>query len=246
MKKNSKLLVAALVVALALCALPNAALANSAEPPLLTVVLSNAPEDTLVELRYVDGTTVSPLTLSHTSKAWENYFRFYLPGNDVDFDRERVYIVISAGDEVINEIVLTPDELTDYNTLLYIDCTTMAVSYGMPFARNALLIAIRVVCTLIIEGLVLLIFGYRAKRSWLIFLIVNLVTQTALNILLCSAGAYAMFALVLCEGLVFAVEALVFALTMKEKKWWVALLYALVANALSLGVGALLITYLPV
>ena len=31
--------------------------------------------------------------------------------------------------------------------------------------------------TLLIEGVLLLAFGYRSRRSWLVFLLVNLVTQ---------------------------------------------------------------------
>ena len=47
--------------------------------------------------------------------------------------------------------------------------------------RGAVAYALQFLCmllpTLLIEGVLLLAFGYRSRRSWLVFLLVNLVTQ---------------------------------------------------------------------
>lgn len=42
---------------------------------------------------------------------------------------------------------------------------------GQKLGRAPLLVALRVVLTFLIEGAVLFLFGYRQKRSWLVFLV---------------------------------------------------------------------------
>ena len=72
---------------------------------------------------------------------------------------------------------IDPEGFSRYNNLVTLDVAGKRLLYGQPWWRQPLLIFLRVSLTLVLEGLVFLIFGYRQKRSWLVFLLVNLVTQ---------------------------------------------------------------------
>ena len=102
--------------------------------------------------------------------------------------------------------------------------------------------------TLIIEGLLLLAFGYRTKHSWAVFLIVNAVTQIGLHIFCAASNAtmstiaeswfyYAVF--LLPELVIWIVEAVAYALLLREREYsrWRAVGYAFSANIASYLAG---------
>ena len=111
-----------------------------------------------------------------------------------------------------------------------------------------LLIALRVMFTLIIEGFIFFLFGYREKRSWLVFLVVNILTQGGLNAMITGPGlgAYWMIGFIFGELVILIVEMIAFLKLVREHKKSRTALYTVVANAASLVLGGLLITYLPV
>jgi hypothetical protein len=104
--------------------------------------------------------------------------------------------------------------------------------------------------TLLIEGFIFFLFQFKEKRSWLAFLVINLVTQGALNIWLNVEGSlmpsYLFITLVIGEILVFAVELVAFPLLIKEHKNSRIFIYVFVANLVSLIAGGYLISFLPV
>jgi hypothetical protein len=104
--------------------------------------------------------------------------------------------------------------------------------------------------TLIIEGIVFFLFGYRRKRSWLVFIIVNLVTQGILNIWLAGnyspLNNYLIFSLIGGEIVVFIVEIIAFLILVKEHGRLRTASFVVLANLLSLIAGGYLITVLPV
>lgn len=74
MKKKAR----ALLLALALCLLvPLPASANGVEPPYLTILVENPPADLQLTLTVVDETSQEEHVLSHDTRLWERYFRFY-------------------------------------------------------------------------------------------------------------------------------------------------------------------------
>lgn len=103
--------------------------------------------------------------------------------------------------------------------------------------------------TLIIEGLVLWLFGFRAKRSWAVFLCVNVATQIALH-LVCAAldisvmdmAFFWLFYLFLLvpELVIWGVEAAAYGLLLSEHSRGRRVGYAFAANILSYAVS-----YLP-
>ena len=74
MKKKAR----ALLLALAMCLLvPLPASANGVEPPYLTILVENPPADLQLTLTVVDETSQEEHVLSHDTRLWERYFRFY-------------------------------------------------------------------------------------------------------------------------------------------------------------------------
>ena len=100
--------------------------------------------------------------------------------------------------------------------------------------------------TILIEGLILFLFHYRQRRSWIIFGGVNLITQGALAVVLSINAVqhgvgWGFFSLFLtAEFAIVVVEAVAYMLLWKERgKEW-ALSHALTANVASAAIGRLL------
>lgn len=244
MKKKSILALALLVLLFCLLSCP--ALANSAEPPSLTVLVSNPPDDLSMTLQFSDGSNQEPIQLKKSTKGWEAYYRFFnssLPGGSRERD---AVLTVSFGEDRL-EFPLSKDDFA-YSSLMTLNLDAGTLTRGQPAWRVPLLVALRVVSTLLIEGLVFFLFQYRERRSWVVFLVVNLVTQTALNMSITGPQytGYWLIGYVLGEVLVFAAEITAFTLLLREFKRGRAALCAVAANAASLIIGGALITYLPI
>ena len=101
--------------------------------------------------------------------------------------------------------------------------------------------------TLLIEGALLLLYGYRSRRSWLVFLLVNLVTQGAFaaylaaTVLSHGASRWSLLFYFPAEVVITVVESLLYRRLLTEKGKGRATGYAIVANVHSATVGLLLI-----
>ena len=101
--------------------------------------------------------------------------------------------------------------------------------------------------TLLIEGALLLLYGYRSRRSWLVFLLVNLVTQggfalyLAVTVLNHGVSGWSLLFYFPAEVVITVVESLLYRRLLTERSWERAVGYAIVANVCSATVGALLI-----
>lgn len=116
-------------------------------------------------------------------------------------------------------------------------------------------LAARIVITILIEMAIALIFGYREKKQLLLLTGVNSVTQIILNVLLnvinYNSGElafvvfYVLFELIVlvCEAVVYYI--LLNKVSVKPKPKWLAVIYALVANAASFVGGILIAQWLP-
>ena len=100
--------------------------------------------------------------------------------------------------------------------------------------------------TLLMEGLILLLFRYRQKRSWAVFGAVNLATQGALAATLSVAairlgvgwGFYSL--LLMAETLVVIVESAAYMVLLKERSKSRAVFYGIVANIASAAISWLI------
>ena len=113
----------------------------------------------------------------------------------------------------------------------------------------------RIVLTIALELAIALLFGYREKKVLGLLAVANIVTQVtlnvALNIINYNAGSMTFtFSYVLFEILVFAIEAIAYAVLLqkfsgKEQKKGRAAGYAFVANAASFAFGLWLAHVIP-
>jgi hypothetical protein len=112
----------------------------------------------------------------------------------------------------------------------------------------------RIIATITIEVLIALLFGFRSKKQLLIIGVVNIITQSILNILLNvinynQGSMMFVFNYIWMEALLVIIEAKVYSVFLyrynsgESTKKWLAPLYALTANAVSFGIG-LYIAYL--
>ena len=224
------------------------AFANSAEPPSFTVIVSMPPEGLNLSLKFPNGIQTEPLVLSKEVKAWEAYYRFFYhsyPGSLHSFDG--AVLIIEHGNEQF-QCSLPAESFETYNNLLTLDISTQTIVSGQSSWRIPTLIAIRLLLTLLSEGFVFSLFGYRNRKSWVAFALINLATQGFLNAFLTGPqiGSYWLLVFFFGEVIVFFVEMITFASLVREFSKRKAVLYAVVANAFSLIVGGLLIAYLPI
>lgn len=218
------------------------ALANAAEPPGLTVIVNNPPEGLKLSLQ-LDSEDMVPLMAEH--RFWEEQYKFYYHDFPGGKDQIKNAVLIVSGNGIDAQIPI-PKEYFGYNKQITLGLKTGEIIQGQNPLRAPLLTAMRVLLTIIIEGALLFVFGYRARRSILLFLIVNLFTQTGLNILFVGARGYWFLLYVLVEVLIFIVETLIYRSRLTEHGKTRAILYGLAANAASLFLGGWMISSLPV
>lgn len=222
------------------------AFANSAEPPGLTVIVAFPPDNLILSIRFADGSVTNAVQLQKEKKAWESYYRFFY--GMVASSRpslEGATLIVQSSENNF-ECSLPESAFGQYNNLLTLNVENQSIAVGQSPARRILLISMRVILTLLIEGLIFFAFGYRNKASWIAFVVINLITQGMLNASLSGPDSYWIFGLIFYEIIIIIVEMIAFSLVLKENKKSRAVVYALSANLASLILGGMLISYLPV
>lgn len=241
----AKKLSALLLVLVVVLALPVSVSANAAEPPGMIIIVEGAPEDIELTLELAEAPEYG-IRIHRSDKKWETYFRlFYSP--DIELLNGAAIRVESS--EKSFTCPLSQVSGLRYNQLLTLNYQDETLTVGQRWWRQPVLTAIRMTLTLLVEGLIFLAFGFRHKRSWIVFFVVNLITQGWLNYIINSGAfgsGYWVLGLYLAEFVIFIAESIAFPVATKEKKRWVCVLYALTANAASLAVGMLLINRLPI
>jgi len=243
MMKNTvkSLLIAMLLAMMLLSILPMTAFANSAEPPSLVIIVNNPPKD----LKIVMISNNSSPEAEVKKVAWEGYYVFYR--TDMQKNSKYTFKVTTKGESF--ECTLDVP-LESYNNVATLDLERKQLTTGKYPFRKALLVLIRVALTLLIEGIIFLLFKFRQKRSWLVFLFINLITQGLLNIWLNQGGSlmpsYLLIGLIFGEIIVLIVEMIAFPFFIKEHNDDLVIKYAFTANFISLIAGGYIIAYLPV
>lgn len=242
MKNTVKsILLALLLIMMVLSILPMTALANSAEPPSLIILINNPPKD----LKIVMVSNNSSPEAEVKKVAWEGYYVYYR--TDMQKNSKYTFEVTTKG-ESFQCLLDVP--LESYNNVATLDLERKQLTPGKYPFRKALLVLIRVVLTLLIEGIIFWLFKFRQKRSWLVFLYINLITQGLLNLWLNQGGSlmpsYLLVGLIFGEIIVLIVEMIAFPFFIKEHNDDLVIKYAFTANFISLIAGGYIIAYLPV
>ena len=245
-------LLIALMALVLVASLPIGAVsANQVRTPSLSIFVINAPKDLKLFIQYRHSALPEPQEMQRASRYWETYYNYYyqrLPGRfDEDFFGAKLIVRSS---QYSYELPIPRDPQMRVNKrLLTLDLKQGTLVYGEPGWRGPLAVAGRVLLTLLLEGIVFFLFGMRAKSSWLIFLILNLITHSLLSSFLAHPfEAKADFFLTgFLSVWVILVEAAIYYFTFKEIELSPkALLLALVANLVGFFLGVWIMPYFPV
>ena len=241
--------------------------ANAEAGPDFTVMITDAPEDLTVTAVTPEGVAVE---MRPRRRGWESCYRLF-------YSRiyEAMYPDGRTEPERVKTMEQTVTQLTlhmasesagldftvpmpganqmKYNHLAVLTLdregnTAVEVKSSYMVWRNVLLVVIRVAVTLITEGVVFALMNYRSQRSRIVFLAVNLVTQTLLNVTIAGnylANGYWEIGFFLMEALIFLTEGILFAALLREHRRLRGFFTALLANAVSLACGWCLIANLP-
>ncbi len=147
------------------------------------------------------------------------------------------------------EQIIGKQHLNAYTSVITLDLAAQTIEAGKLLTRSILLVTLRLFLTLAIEGIIFFLFGFRNKKSWRVFLIMNLVTQGILNIVLDGAtplAYYLIFNLIFMEAVIFLAEIFGVLVLIKEHGEFRRVSFALVANTASLILGGYWIMNLPV
>lgn len=232
----------AVLILVIIFSINNIGYGNAAEPPSILFIVPNAPDDMNVKLKLVDREYEAKVV----DKIIEKYYIFY--SSDMMRNKPDIYnFIVNTENESFEIELAKPYKI--FNNTYTLNLQDQTLTEGILLSRSIMLVAMRVVFTLIIEGVIFWIFGFRDKRSWIIFITINLITQGALNIWLNSNGpimSYIMLVLIFGEIFVFVVEIIVFIFFCNEHGRKKSVLYVITANLASLIVGGYLITVLPI
>lgn len=225
-------------ILLLLILFPLIAFANSAEPPSIIIITQN--KDIDISIRIDDEF----IKLKEIKNIFGRYYTLY----SIDL-KNKDYVLKIRTDN--NEFLVNLDhKLKSYNNVFTLDIKNKKLNIGRTTLRSFLIVSHRVILTIFIEALVFLIFGYKNKKSWTIFLITNLLTQGALNIFLSKlidVTSYRLiFSLIFGEIFVFVIESILFSILIDEHKKFRTISYVIISNILSLILGGYVISVLPI
>lgn len=216
--------------------------ANAAEPPAMVIIVANAPSDLKISI-YHDAESLF-VEGKKTTNAIEAQIKFY--GRDLP-DNTAYVLEVQYGTE---RFEITMDKpLNTYHATYSLDLKEKMLVPGETLMRNVTLIGLRVSLTLLIEGVIIWLMGFRKRISWVIFLVINLLTQGVLNFMLATNPVYAsyvIFGLIFGEIFVFIVEWIAILSLVKEHSQAKRFVTVTLANVASLILGGYLISILPV
>jgi len=217
------------------------AFANSAEPPAVMIIIEGATDETQVALVSGDKRYVAKHV---TDKVFEKQYAFYYheiiwPWN------EKMHLEVISGDEQLDFDF--PNAMDQYRNLYTVNLKSGNLLEGVTFWRQIKWVLRRVSVTIAIEALVFLAFGYRERRTFIIFLVMNLITQGYLNVTLSGIGmgAYVLLGLIVLEILVLITELIIGLIAIREHKRWRTALCIFVCNVVSFFVGGAMLMMLP-
>jgi hypothetical protein len=228
-----------IIITIMLIIVPVLVMANSMEPPGLVIVLEGKTENVQVWLD-VEGKIIKDNARTYPFET--QYWFTHSDGFDY---KDHVRLNVKKDEQIS---IFELDNLVEYHNTYTININTMELVKGKTLIRSIRLVGIRLLLTLLIEGFVFYFMGFREKRSWIVFLLINLITQSMLNIYINTleiATSYAILILIFAEFWVFVSEAIAIPRLLNEGKYGKKISFVLIANILSLVVGGYLITLLP-
>lgn len=228
-----ELLVLLLIPAVLIFGNTNICYANAPPPPSVSIVVSGAPKD--LELN------IGSVAAHRIDRIFESYFTFYLESTDAEYT-----LTVTQGG---NTFAIALPHLQKYNNLFRLDLESRELTPGTSSWRPYEFASITLALTLLIEGIIFFLFGYRKWRSWIIFVVTNIITQGFLYVWL-NNGFYPLvnnysfpvyFNLILGEIVVVIVETAILLAFINERRRLITFSYVILANLVSYFAGSYLI-----
>lgn len=159
-------------------------------------------------------------------------------------DEYRILIVCKSGEVWLSPETYTRETLQSSVTVDLARGTVTVPSAARSYVLQSLGMLLP---TILVEGALLALFGYRSRKSWLTFLAVNLVTQggfavyLALTVLHHGVSGWSLLFYIPIEVVITAVELLLYRRLLTERDKARASIYAAAANVCSAALGLWLI-----
>ena len=220
--------------------------ANSAEPPSFVIYSPNAPEDAEIFILAEYGEHNASMYDKRIC-LWETSFFIDYYG----FDKTDTKLIVRSAKKSFEAEF--PDKYADgsFSSFYTLDFEAETLTENVSPLRGKLMILARVLLTLLIECGFYFLLKYRAVRSYIAFIAINLVTQSIVNVIITLNGGsisfyagYDFMVYLFMEFFVFIFEMAVLPFAVKEKGKWVVL-HAFAANALSMVLGGFMLVFLP-
>lgn len=190
----------------------------------------------------VEGTKM-PMWGNLTGEPYENGFAHEFRYSGVP-ETYRIIIVTESGKVSVSDIytrkALQSSVTYDYATN-QAKAPSIWISYLIQFLTTC-------IPTLIIEGIILILFGYKLKENYKVLLVVNIITQIALTMtlgttLIIYGSLAAYFVQFPVELIILIVEACIYYKYLKGRSVKRNCFYGVVANLASWLIGFLMISY---
>ncbi|MDE6746846.1 MAG: hypothetical protein K2J72_09445 [Oscillospiraceae bacterium] len=214
--------------------------ANSAEPPAMVILSVNAPSDTELVFNYGDA----DITVEKSLRLWEKVWFLY--GSEGVPQRLTV-----RSSEKRFEITL-PEKKTygSFKNIYTLDFEAETLTENISPLRAPLYMLLRVMFTLIIECGFYYLIGYREKKSFIMFITVNLITQMFVNLVINGGsldifGSVDILTYIGMELLVFIFEMIVLPAKVQEKGSRMMVLWTFTANTISMVIGGIALLFVP-
>ena len=215
--------------------------ANSAGSPAMVIWSVNAPSDTELVFNYGDG---SERTVEKSLRLWEKVWFLYEP--------EGVPQILTVRSAKKSFEITLPEEknAVSFKKIYTLDFEAETLTENVSPLRAPIYMLLRVLFTLIIECGFYYLIGYREKKSYIMFITVNLITQMFVNFVI-NGGSLDIFddgTLLIYIGMeliVFIFEMIVLPITVKEKKAGRTLLWTFTANTVSMVIGGIALLFVP-
>ena len=196
---------------------------------------------TFTENGYVSSSFVRPWGYFPTKTSENNYRHSYNPPSTF-----KLILIFEDGSYVTSKPITTSlfnskvtFDLSGVNLDIVIS-NAGTIEENLPIQTMTMELILRIIGTILIELIVLFLFGYAKKKSYLFVTYINLITQVTLTgFMFMMKYYYAPFfgeiaVLAIGELLIFTIEIILFRHYLTEKSKNRAMLYALIANFFSL------------
>lgn len=192
----------------------------------------------------VTGTRV-PLNGKLTGIKKAEYTKHYFSYVGVP-DRFKIIIVTPNNEIIVSENIF---ERKSFNTIVYFDLDTKIIRGKSFFLSYILQFISTCFATLLIEGLILLLFRFSLKQNWKPFLIINILTQIFLTSVVSASMYYlgimlAILAYAAFEWVILISESILFSKYLKQHSKKRRVLYAITANIISFMAGLMITMYI--